>query len=198
MNGPGGRRARASLDLLLGRSELYLQQPKHFYFPELPNIQYAERETFPWLDGVEAATDVIRDELMAILQEDAEGFSPYIEAEPNRPFYDDHDLRANPDWSAFYLWKNGALVPENASRCPTTLAALEDAPLCRIPGRTPSVFFSLLRSGAHIPPHHGFMNARYICHLPLVVPPACAMRVGVRDAAVGRRAGLRVRRQHRA
>jgi aspartyl/asparaginyl beta-hydroxylase (cupin superfamily) len=30
----------------------------------------------------------------------------------------------------------------------------------------------------HIAPHHGFMNARYICHLPLIVPEGCAMRVG--------------------
>ena len=46
------------------------------------------------------------------------------------------------------------------------------------PGRTPSILFSLLRPGAHIRPHHGFTNARYICHLPLIVPDDCAMRVG--------------------
>jgi len=40
------------------------------------------------------------------------------------------------------------------------------------------VLFSLLRPGAHIAPHHGFMNGRYICHLPLIVPDDCAMRVG--------------------
>ena len=38
--------------------------------------------------------------------------------------------------------------------------------------------FSLLRPGTHIKPHHGFTNARYICHLPLIVPDHCAMRVG--------------------
>jgi aspartyl/asparaginyl beta-hydroxylase (cupin superfamily) len=40
------------------------------------------------------------------------------------------------------------------------------------------VLFSLLRPGARIPPHHGFMNARLICHLPLIVPPNCGLRVG--------------------
>jgi aspartate beta-hydroxylase len=40
------------------------------------------------------------------------------------------------------------------------------------------VLFSLLRPGARIPPHHGFTNARLICHLPLIVPPQCALRVG--------------------
>ena len=29
-----------------------------------------------------------------------------------------------PDWSAFYLWKNGEPVPETAARCPRTLEAL--------------------------------------------------------------------------
>jgi len=38
--------------------------------------------------------------------------------------------------------------------------------------------FSLLRPGARIPPHTGFLNARLICHLPLIVPPDCTFRVG--------------------
>jgi aspartate beta-hydroxylase len=40
------------------------------------------------------------------------------------------------------------------------------------------VLFSLLRPGAHIPPHNGYTNARLICHLPLIVPGNCALRVG--------------------
>ncbi|HEY8618048.1 aspartyl/asparaginyl beta-hydroxylase domain-containing protein [Phenylobacterium sp.] len=177
LDAPAGRRARKAVDLLTGRRELYLQQPKALYFPELPNIEWAERAAFPFLDKVEAATDAIRAELRQVLAEDS-AFSPYVELEANRPFFDDHGMLGNPDWSAFYLWKAGAPVPENAARCPATMAALEEAPLCRIAGRTPSILFSLLRPGAHIQPHHGFMNARYVCHLPLIVPDGCAMRVG--------------------
>ncbi|MGH8201722.1 MAG: aspartyl/asparaginyl beta-hydroxylase domain-containing protein [Steroidobacteraceae bacterium] len=62
--------------------------------------------------------------------------------------------------------------------CPRTLQALRELPLCRIKGRTPTVLFSLLRPGAHIPPHHEFLNTRLICHLPLIVPPGCTLRVG--------------------
>ena len=174
---PDARRARRALDLLTGKAELYLQQPKNFYFPELPNIEWAERADFPWLDRLEAATDDIRDELKRVLEED-NAFAPYVEAEKDRPFFDDHGMLGNPSWSAFYLWKAGAPVPENAARFPKTMAALDGAPLCRIPGRTPSILFSLLTPGAHIPPHHGFMNGRYICHLPLIVPEGCGMRVG--------------------
>ena len=65
-----------------------------------------------------------------------------------------------------------------AARCPATLDALRRLPLCRIAGRTPTALFSLLRPGAHIPPHHGYLNARLICHLPLIVPGDCALRVG--------------------
>ena len=66
----------------------------------------------------------------------------------------------------------------NAARCPRTMAALADVPLCRMPGRTPSVHFSLLRPGARIPPHTGMLNTRLICHLPLIVPENCGLRVG--------------------
>ena len=66
----------------------------------------------------------------------------------------------------------------NAARCPRTMAALEEVPLAHIPGRSPSVLFSLLRPGARIPPHHGYVNTRLIVHLPLVVPRGCGFRVG--------------------
>ena len=38
--------------------------------------------------------------------------------------------------------------------------------------------FSLLAAGKRIPPHHGMINTRFICHLPLIVPGEGALRVG--------------------
>ena len=38
--------------------------------------------------------------------------------------------------------------------------------------------FSILRPHTHIPPHHGMLNTRLICHLPLIVPDGCRLRVG--------------------
>ncbi len=84
----------------------------------------------------------------------------------------------NPDWSAFYLWKDGKVLTENAKRCPRTMEALAHVPLTRVPGRSPTVLFSLLRPGARIPPHTGVLNTRLICHLPLIVPTGCGLRVG--------------------
>jgi len=162
---------------MTGKKRIYYQQPQHYYFPELPQIQFYERAMFPWLDTVEAATEDIRAELLGVLQQ-PNAFTPYVESHQNRPNIDATGTIDNPDWSAFFLWKNGEIVPENAARCPRTLEALKDVPFCRIAGRSPSILFSLLRPGAKIPPHTGMINTRLICHLPLIVPGQCRFRVG--------------------
>lgn len=176
LNDASGRFVR-SIDILTGRRQPYLQEPRNFLFAELPQIQFYERDEFPWMDRLEAATGAIRDELLAVMADDG-AFAPYVEGENDRPGGDYHGMLGNADWSSFYLWKDGAPVPENAGRCPRTMEALADAPLSRTPGRTPSILFSMLKPGARIPPHTGMVNTRLICHLPLIVPPGCGFRVG--------------------
>jgi tetratricopeptide (TPR) repeat protein len=171
-----GSRFQDAIDIMLGRKQIYLQQPTSFYYPGLPQIEYYEREAFDWVPAVEAATDAIRRELIAVL-EGEEAFVPYVETDPDRPpSY--HRLAGNPDWGAFHLWRGGAPVAGNADRCPATMAALEQAPLPRIRGRSPMALFSRLRPGTFLTPHTGMINTRLICHLPLIVPPDCALRVG--------------------
>ncbi len=170
-------RFRDSLDILAGGKRIYFQEPRQYFFPGLPQIQFYDREDFPWLDKVEAATADIRAELIEILKQES-AFRPYVEGNPSLPQTDAQGMLNNPEWSAFYLWKNGAIVAENAARCPKTLDALADAPLARVPGRSPSILYSLLRPGARIPPHTGEVNTRLICHLPLIVPDPCSFRVG--------------------
>ncbi|MGZ9113919.1 MAG: aspartyl/asparaginyl beta-hydroxylase domain-containing protein [Brevundimonas sp.] len=165
-----------ALDILTGRRQPYFQQPEAFYYPELPNTQFYPREQFPWLDAVEAATDAMTEELALLLQDDA-AFAPYIQTQPGLPNRPDYPLIDSMDWSSAFLWKDGQETP-NAARCPRTMAALADAPLCRIRGRSPQIMFSQLKAGAHIRPHHGFVNTRLICHVPLIVPPGCRFRVG--------------------
>lgn len=165
-----------AFDLATGRRQPYFQQPQAFYFPELPNTQFYPRDQFPWLDKVEAATEAITGELQAVLDGDA-AFAPYIQTVPNMPVRTDYPLVDSMDWSTCFLWKDGLETP-NAARCPKTMAALEDAPLCRIAARSPQIMFSQLKAGAHIQPHCGFVNTRLVCHLPLIVPPGCRFRVG--------------------
>jgi len=112
-----------SLEMLKGQREIYPQQPTVFYYPYLAQRQYFEREEFDWVGELEAATPVIRDELLALLNEGAD-FRPYVENDPNRPVRDFHGLNEDPSWSALYLWKDGRLVEDYAARCPRTVEAL--------------------------------------------------------------------------
>ena len=171
-----------SLDLMAGRKRLYQQEPRFYLFPGLPQVQFQPRESLPWLAGLEAAAGDIRAELDALLAEPAL-FKPYVEPRADRPNRDGLGMASNADWSALFLWKDGEEQTDIARRCPRTLAALAEVPLCRVPGRTPSILFSKLKAGARIPPHHGLINTRLICHLPLIAPSGSRFRVGndVRD-----------------
>ena len=174
---PAATRLRHSLDMLKGERQVFQQQPAVFYYPYLAQRQFFEREEFDWVEQLEAETPAIRDELLALVSRGAD-FRPYVETDPDRPHRDFHGLNDNPDWTALYLWRDGRIVEENAKLCPRTMAALEKVPLSRIGARTPAVLFSRLEPGAHIPPHTGMLNCRLICHLPLIVPDGCWLRVG--------------------
>lgn len=166
-----------SLDLMSGRKAVYPSQPLFYLFPGLPQVQFQPRADLPWMTELEAAAPAMRAELEALLVE-PDLFRPYVEKRADRPNSDTVGMIDNPDWSALYLWKDGVEQPDIARRCPRTLAALADVPLCRLPGRTPSILFSKLGAGARIPPHHGLINTRLICHLPLIAPPGSRFRVG--------------------
>ncbi len=172
-------RVQKSLRILSGRDEaiMDLQQPLMHYVPDLPQVAWYERAMFAWAADLENQTADIRAELISVLQ-GAPAFAPYIEGDTHGPARNYQGLLNNPAWSAYYLWRDGAPVPENIARCPITAAALARVPRPQFPGRAPTAMFSLLEPRTHIPAHRGMLNARLIGHLPLIVPPECAMRVG--------------------
>lgn len=165
-----------ALDLLTGKTPLFLQQPSMFYFPGLPQRPFYERHEFSWLAEVEAATPAMQAELQTRLA-GGEDFRPYVETRADRPA-PNNPLKDSSDWGAHYFWNNGAVVAENATAAPATMAALAAAPIPEIKGRSPMALWSLLKPGTHIQPHHGMLNTRLICHIPLVVNADCALRVG--------------------
>ena len=169
-------RVGTAIDILLGRKQLYLQEPSSFYFPGLPQRQFYERSEFPWLRHIEEAVPEMQDELRAVLSNGDE-FAPYVEATAERP-HAANPLINDPSWGAHYFWRNGEIVSENATRCPVTMKILEIAPMPHIDQRSPIALWSLLKPGTHIQPHHGLLNTRLICHIPLIVPNDCAIRVG--------------------
>jgi len=170
-------RVAEALRMLAGEQTLYLQQPSMFYFPGLAQRPFFDRANFDWVPAIEAATDMIRAELLAMIDNSSDRFGPYVTATPDRP-PPNNPLLDKPDWGAAWLWKDGVVVGGMDELCPATLAALELAPQPLIPGRAPIALFSRLTPGTHIQPHHGLLNTRLICHLPLIVPDGCGIRVG--------------------
>lgn len=171
------RRFRDAVDIMVGRKRRYDSQSVIFHYPRLTPIEFFDRHEFPWLDAVEAATAVIRDEFLEVLRSE-EGFAPYIAYPPDVPHNQWAELNNSPRWSAFHLYKMGSRVEENASRCPRTMAVLDAVPMPIQPGRTPAAMYSLLKPRTRIPPHTGVTNVRLVTHLPLVVPEGCGFRVG--------------------
>jgi hypothetical protein len=178
-----GRRFEEALDILSGKAQVQLQQPTSFYYPCLPQQPFFDTDALPWIAALEAAAPAMRAELEAILADDGAEIAPYVVAEPGRPAKR-HVLLGDPKWSALHLYRSGVPVPANADRCPATMAALAQAPIPHIAGRSPMALFSVLSPGTHIPPHHGMMNTRLICHIPLIIPDGCRLRVGNEVRAV--------------
>ena len=172
------RRFDACIDHVLGRRQIYANQCAGVHFPFLPAEEFFERRHFPWLEEIEAKTDLIRAELEALLTEEDPGILPYVTMEPGTPENKWSPLDGSLDWGALHLWKDGIRNDAACARAPKTAAAVEALPLSDLPGRTPTIFFSLLRPGTHLPAHTGVSNLRTIVHLPLIVPPGCSFRVG--------------------
>jgi aspartate beta-hydroxylase len=172
------RRLTAAMDRMLGRRQIYSNECFGLHYPFLPADEYFDRDHFPWLEELEAQTSVIRAEVTELLKSDDPGLSPYVAMPPGTPRNKWSELDQSNAWSALHLWKEGERIEEACARAPRTAEFIERLPLARIPRRAPTVFFSILQAGKHIPPHTGVTNTRTIIHLPLIVPPGCAFRVG--------------------
>jgi hypothetical protein len=171
-----------ALAIASGKQQIYLQQPTSFYFPGLPQTPWYSNDQFPWAAELEAAVPEMRAEIEQVLA-DEEGLEPYVQTEVKRASRG-HSLLNDARWSAFHLFRDGERVEENARRCPLIMRLLELLLIPRIKRRSPMALISILKPGTHIPPHHGMINTRLICHIPLVVPPGCRLRVGAETREV--------------
>ena len=176
--GETARRFSACIDHSLGRRAIFANECAGLYFPFLPADEFFQKASFPWLSDVEARTDVIRAEALALINSARDAIRPYVRMEKGVPKTKWSTLDGSFDWSACFLWEFGLRNDEVCDRCPETTAMLESIPQNCIPGKAPSAFFSILKPGAHIPPHTGVTNTRAIIHLPLVTQAGCRFRVG--------------------
>lgn len=177
-SGTEKRRLEAFIDTTLRVRPRYQQEPMEYYYPGLPPIWFHDRGRFPWLEAFEAATDAIREDLLAIQREDNGGFAPYIRYEPHLPLDQWRELNHSPKWTAYHFFESGAPIEARLQRAPAVREALKLLPQPSVQLRSPTALFSALRPGARIPPHTGVANFRLLVHLPLVIPPGCGFRVG--------------------
>jgi hypothetical protein len=172
------RRMRTAADAWLGKREIYANQCEGLHYPFLPADEFFEAHHFPWFGELESATATILAELEAILADPEAELTPYISLPPGVPASKWSGLDKSLDWGAFHLWKEGERFDRACARAPRTAALVESLPICRISGRAPNVFFSILKARSHIPAHTGVTNVRSVVHLPLIVPEGCEFRVG--------------------
>lgn len=178
-SGSGLRRFDECVEIFSGVTRAYNSEPSLLHFPALPQVSYFERQQMPWLGEIEAASEEIEQELRAVLSSSAvDRFAPYIAFPPGAPINQWEELNNSCRWSTWFFWLNGDRQNEACARAPNTAAALESAPLIRIPGIGPTAMFSSLASRTHIPPHTGSTNVRAIVHLPLILPGPAWFRVG--------------------
>lgn len=163
---------------ILRQSRPYHSEPTHFHFPELVEREFHPRGDFGWIEGLEAATNDIRAEMLAAIASGGSQSKPYIQYQEHEALAQWRALNNNDDWTAIHLQSHGRRVEANAELCPLTMALLEKFAQPSIVGASPNAMFSLLAPNTKIPPHVGVSNARLVCHLPLIVPDGCWFRVG--------------------
>jgi aspartate beta-hydroxylase len=153
------------------------QRPKFLYIPGLPDAPYHDPLLQPWAERLEEAYEAVRDEAVGLLS-DRSQFEPFLVfgRGANASDYVAGDGE-KPSWDAFFFYRHGERFDAHHERCPKTSALLEGIDLCRIKTQAPEVCFSLLAPGSHIMPHHGVTNSRLVMHLPLKVPPDCALNI---------------------
>jgi aspartyl/asparaginyl beta-hydroxylase (cupin superfamily) len=133
------------------------------------NSSIIDAKHFEWVERLEKGSDVIRQELVALLHGQKQ--LPNIqELNPRQT-----NLGQKGGWKSYFFCLFGNRIDESYKRCPETGKLLDS-----IPGLT-LAFFSILEPGMHIKAHRGGYKGVVRCHLGLIVPEPqtnVRMRVG--------------------
>lgn len=173
------QRMERALRGYLGDIEVKTRHPRQkalvLYIPDLPDEPFMDPLLHSWATTLQRAFPAIRREAMAMLARGAD-FEDFVQPKPGDSI--DRFLAGHaPAWEALFFYRHGVRYDETHALCPDTSAALESIELFRVPGQAPEILFSVLKPGTHILPHHGICNARSVMHLPLLVPPGCALNL---------------------
>jgi aspartate beta-hydroxylase len=135
------------------------------FVPGLSATPWWDRDAFSWLAGLEDAAIDIAGEFEAL---GGVAGGRVLRSNPT-------EIADSGRWSAQYLYNAGRAQHNNLRACPITVAALEPIPGALGCGMC---YFSIADPHTHIASHTGYTNAHLRCHLSLIVPEGCAIRVG--------------------
>ena len=134
---------------------------------ELTSVPWHDAKDFSWCNELENSTELIKSELEQVLKEGTG--RPYL-----GEFNDTTKRPANASqgWHAYFLKRHSEWQQPNIDICKETRRLLE---YC---SAGPSeALFSCLGPASSTPIHEGPTNTVLTCHLPLIVPSNCAIRV---------------------
>jgi aspartyl/asparaginyl beta-hydroxylase (cupin superfamily) len=120
--------------------------------------RFYDSSEFEFVNLLESHWRTIRQELDRLRQRD---FIPW----PEKHLY-------GKGWGVFGLYAFGIKIGKNCELCPETARLVETIPNLLTAG------FSSLEPGTHIAPHTGYPDGVLRCHLGLIVPDGCGIRVG--------------------
>lgn len=119
---------------------------------------FVSNDDFPWTRRLEDSFLAIREEYEALDRQ-------RLRRWPETAVY-------NHGWEVFGLYGFGWRIDENCALCPHLASVLDAIPDITTAG------FSVLSPGTIIKPHRGYTSSVLRCHLGLVVPGDCGLRVG--------------------
>ncbi len=152
-----GERILAPIERFIGKRSL------------VGDATFFELDRFPWVKHIEENWAVIREEVDALLDVQAElpNFQDISK--------DQIEITADDRWKTFFLYGYGFQADLGVQMCPRTAALMRE-----IPGMT-TAMISILAPGKHILDHRGPYKGVLRYHLGLIVPEdaeSCRIRVG--------------------
>ncbi len=152
------------------------QRPNVLYIPALEASPRIPSERLPWASALESRFDEIRAEILCNMDLEADG-QPYLDAGVRKLGPEWESVGGTMNWASIFLYRQGVANDAVLDKFPRVLAALEDVPLADNMGVPAEIMISVLAPQTRIPPHYGQSNYRLTVHLPIRVPPGCALRV---------------------
>jgi beta-hydroxylase len=139
-----------------------LPGPQGYIVAGLTSKPWHDTSAFEWVRRLEQSYEDIRSELEEILAGKA-------------PLSSYSYLGQEQGWKAFRFVQGCRVNEDNCRRLPKTAEILKSVP--HFPYFRDAMF-SILKPGTILPPHRDFSNIYLTCHLGLMIPRGCGIRVG--------------------